>query len=128
MEQGNQIGQLRGAALLIVVGIIAGAFGAHTLKELLDADRLEAFGTASRYATMMGAAILAAVATGKSDGMPFVQTGTWLFSGSIFMLVLGGAAGWNWMGWFGPLTPVGGALMIVGWLWWLVKLSAKGAN
>ena len=128
MEQGNRIGQLRGAALLIVVGITAGAFGAHALKDALDADRLEAFGTASRYATMMGAAILAAVATGRSDGMPLVQTGTWLFSGSIFTLVLGGSAGWNWVGWLGPVTPLGGALMIVGWLWWLVKLSAKGAN
>ena len=114
--------------MLIVVGITAGAFGAHTLKDALDADRLEAFGTASRYTTMMGAAILAAVATGRSDGMPLVQTGTWLFSGSIFTLVLGGSAGWNWVGWLWPVTPLGGALMIVGWLWWLVKLSAKGAN
>ncbi len=123
MEQEKQIGQLRGAGILIVVGIISGAFGAHALGGLLDAPRGVAYETASRYALVMGVAILAANATGRTRGIKLVQVGAWLFSGSIFILVFGGAFGWGWTSVMGPVTPLGGTLMIAGWVWWCIHLQ-----
>ena len=46
--------------------------------------------------------------------------GTLLFSGSIYVLVLGGP------GWLGPVTPIGGMLFIVGWLLWLPLYRVQG--
>jgi len=66
----------------------------------------------------MGCAILGASAHKNSDGLGWVSLGTAMFSFSIFGLILvkvwGGSAAI-----LGPVTPIGGALMIGGWLRWM---------
>lgn len=102
----------------LILGVLSGAFGAHAVKDTLDADGIRAFETASRYLLFMGSSVLAASALGRKKGLGWVCWGTALFSGSIFLLLALKSAGLSYR-WLGPVTPVGGTLLIVGWLRWL---------
>lgn len=109
------------AGCLIVAGIVSSAFGAHAAKEVLEPEGLDAFQTAARYLLFMGVAVLAACASGRERGLGWVEFGVVLFSGSIFSLLYLQHMGWP-SALLGPLTPVGGALMIGGWVWWVRAL------
>lgn len=101
-----------GAAL----AVIAGAFGAHGLASRLDAQALALWETASRY-LMYGALALIQVglfarAGGKVGGAGWcLLVGTLIFSGTVFALALGSPR------FLGAITPIGGSLLIVGFLW-----------
>lgn len=112
------------AGLFLAVGVVTGALGAHAMERVLDADGVGAFVTASHYLLFMGAALLGALATGREVGLRWVVWGTVLFSGSIFGLLLGKAAGFP-MPFLGPVTPVGGGLMIAGWVRWTWGLFGR---
>lgn len=106
-------------AIFIVIGIILGAFGAHALKERLDAEQLLSFETGVRYLIYHGIALLIlGLSADKILGLtwPFrlLVTGTILFSGSIFLLAMQGIMGIT-LKFLGPVTPIGGVLMITGW-------------
>ena len=99
-----------------MVGVIAGAFGAHGLKGRISGGMLETFEVAVRY-QMYHALGLIAVAWAISQwnsqfiylaGWSFV-IGTCIFSGSLYILSLTGIR------WFGAITPIGGLVLIVGW-------------
>ena len=47
---------------------------------------------------------------GRGPGWLFVSGGA-VFAGTLYLMALGAPR------WFGAITPVGGALMIAGWLW-----------
>lgn len=105
------------AALNMVVGVGAGAFGAHGLKRVLSADMLAAWQTAVTYHLIHGLAILAisiAVPRMASSTMPLAGwmmfAGIVLFSGSLYALALTGQR------WLGPVTPLGGVAFMAGWL------------
>lgn len=112
------------AGLFLAVGVVIGALGAHAMERVLDADGVGAFVTASHYLLFMGAALLGALATGREVGLRWVVWGTVLFSGSIFGLLLGKAAGFP-MPFLGPVTPIGGGLMIAGWVRWTWGLFGR---
>ena len=114
------------AAVLLIVGITTGAFGAHALEGVLDVKGEESWATAAHYALIMGSATLAATATGRTRGIGWVQSGAALFSGSIFLLICARLNGWPIQAWVGPVTPIGGLLMIVGWILWLKALRRPG--
>ena len=109
------------AGLLLIAGIVSGAFGAHAMKAVLDPDGLDAFATASRYLLFMGGAIIGAAAAGRNAGLGWVEFGTLLFSGSIFLLLFLKHQGWPYA-LLGPVTPIGGTLMIAGWGHWVWSL------
>lgn len=101
-------------AFLGTIGVVMGAFGSHLLEDYLEPDRLDAFHTAVRY-QMIHALLLVAVGLAGTD-LPGALVGLFvggvvLFSGSIYGLVL---SGW-WV--LGPVTPLGGTLLIVAWGW-----------
>ena len=104
------------AAVLGAAAVAAGAFGAHGLAERVEPHRLEAWRSASLYALLHAAAILALglfeASTGRSVRLPaaLMGAGAAVFAGSIFGLVL-----WEWR-FLGPITPLGGLAMIAGWL------------
>jgi uncharacterized membrane protein YgdD (TMEM256/DUF423 family) len=99
-----------------------GAFAAHALRDTLDAHSLELWRTAVQYQFVHALALIG-VAIAADDhpslaarfaGSAFL-IGILLFSGSLYVLALGGPHG------FGLLAPVGGTALIAGWaaLAWL---------
>ncbi len=106
-----------GAALSGAVVVMAGAFGAHALEESLAPRLVAAFGTGVRYQAWHTLALLAVLAwrsslplTGQRLAMGLWAAGIVLFSGSLYAMALTGIGG------LGMITPVGGVLMIAGWL------------
>jgi uncharacterized membrane protein YgdD (TMEM256/DUF423 family) len=103
-------------ALSALLGVAAGAFGAHSLRERLSTDMLAIFETGARY-QMYHAFALIAVAWAltrwpggllMTSGWLFVL-GTLLFSGSLYLLSLTGVR------WLGAITPLGGVAFLAGW-------------
>lgn len=114
-------------SILSAAGIAAGAFGAHGLKGRLTPEDLDIFDTASRY---LGAQSLGLIAISlcmsrlESSILKYAAmallAGTLIFSGTLYALVATG------MRWLGAITPIGGILMIVGWL--LAAFACARAN
>jgi uncharacterized membrane protein YgdD (TMEM256/DUF423 family) len=112
---------LSGCALGFLA-VAAGAFGAHALRARLTPEMLAVFETAVRYqlvhAVLLVAAGLYVRGTRRSLGPApvLIALGTTIFSGSLYVLALGGARG------FGAVTPIGGLLLLAGWLTLGLKL------
>ena len=106
---------LRAGALLGALGIAAGAFGAHGLSDHLDAKDLDTFEVAVRYQLVHALALcaIAALPIGTRRAVlaaTLMLIGTLIFCGTLYVLVLTG------MRWLGAVTPIGGVLMIAGWV------------
>lgn len=99
-------------ALLAGLGVALGAFGAHALDGVVTEARLDTFETAVRYQLVHGLGLLAAAALGGRAlrAAPWLLAGSFVFSGSLYALVATDAS------WLGAVAPLGGALMIAGWL------------
>ncbi|MBI4243206.1 MAG: DUF423 domain-containing protein [Planctomycetes bacterium] len=103
-------------AISAALGVIAGAFGGHTLKNKLAPEMLSVFDVAVRYHLIHSLALLAVSwACTKWPGT-FVNIsgylficGIILFSGSLYTLSISGIK------WIGAITPVGGISFITGW-------------
>eukprot|EP00658_Telonema_sp_P-2_P025399 TRINITY_DN20226_c0_g1_i7.p3 TRINITY_DN20226_c0_g1~~TRINITY_DN20226_c0_g1_i7.p3 ORF type:complete len:129 (-),score=18.13 TRINITY_DN20226_c0_g1_i7:284-670(-) len=99
-------------------GVTLGAFGAHALKESLVArGSTKTWETAVQYHLLHSVAMLglAAIRTNQDSAALRGSTLSWtlgvgLFSGSLYGLALGGPR------WLGPITPLGGLLLIAGWV------------
>lgn len=104
-------------ALFGASGVMLGAFGAHGLRAVLDARALAVWETAVLYQLIHALALLlvgllARVAPEAGLRLPGAAfgVGILLFSGSLYVLALGGPT------LLGPVTPLGGVCFIVGWL------------
>ena len=106
------------------LSVAFGAFGAHALKPfLLGRNRLETFELAVEYQFYHALAMLLTGALMhhfdsfklKYAGI-FFLLGILLFSGSLYGLCFSG------LGMLGPLTPIGGVLLLVGWSFLIVGL------
>ncbi len=105
------------AALNGAMSVAAGAFGAHGLRDKLEARHLEIFETGARYQmyhalAMLAVAWLASRTTGSAvsaSGYCFLF-GTIIFSGSLYALAVTG------INKLGMVTPIGGLLLIAGWM------------
>lgn len=108
------------AGVLGLLGVGIGALGAHGLRPtLLERGTLMAFETGARYHLYHALAIFVAAVwlRGATSGTELCAkwavrlwaAGIVLFSGSLYWLALGGPR------WLGPVTPVGGILLLVGW-------------
>src|SRR3954467_1136588 len=112
---------LLAGALLAASGLLLGAFGTHGLRAMLSPEALGWWQTAVQYQMWQAIGLVAIGAapiarTRWSAGM--LAAGTIIFSGSLFLMALSGAR------WLGAVTPVGGVLMIAGWIclaWSLVR-------
>lgn len=109
-------------ATLCGLAVALGAFGAHSLKQILSPLFLEVFETAVRYQMYHGLALLITgiLAEGYSNkwvriaGNCFLA-GAILFSGSLYVLSLAQAGPGSSLRMIGALTPVGGLFFISGW-------------
>lgn len=103
------------AAVYGGLAVVAGAFGAHGLRARLDPSQLSAWNTAAQYQLIHSLVLLALglfhSQTGRSVTLQasLFAVGILFFSGSIYLLTL------TPMRWLGPITPLGGLLMIGGW-------------
>lgn len=122
----------RAGTLLGLTAVMIGAFGAHGLKEHLTPEQLTSFETGVRYQFYHALALLflfVLMYKRKNNlinysGYLFIA-GTILFSGSIYLLGLRNVMGFS-ASWLGPITPIGGSLLIIGWL--LLFLSSFRDN
>ena len=115
-----------------IISIILGAFGAHALKKVLSVEQLSSFEVGVRY-LMYHALFLLFVGTTtmllpeqKSIILYLTLFGIILFSGSIFLLSSSGVTGINFK-FLGPLTPLGGLLLIGSWGIFFYYLIVKKA-
>lgn len=118
------------SVLLILTAIILGAFGAHALEKLVSPEKLSSYETGVRYQVYTGIALLAIglqadrFAFSLKGFMLLQLIGVLFFSGSIYLLSLQEPLGMS-LKFLGPVTPLGGSLMIAGWVVILVQLLRK---
>ena len=109
-----QLGQL--GALGCALGVASGAFGAHALEKILDADAIEWWQIGTTYLWYNALGILALGAYEKRSQSAdravwyLVAPGILLFSGSLYLYAFTGFRT------FGMITPIGGALLLIGWV------------
>ncbi len=113
---------LRIGAILMALGVIFGAFGAHGLKEIVSPEKLGVFETATRYQIYHSLAILLIgilLYFRKTSLMPIAG---WLFlggiacfSGSLYLLTIADVVALP-TNLIGPITPIGGLLFVAGWI------------
>lgn len=109
------------AAVYGATGVMGGAFGAHALRTRLGPDLLAVWHTAVEYQmfhalALLGVGILMEVRPlpGQGVAAACLALGVLVFSGSLYLLVLSGVRA------LGVVTPVGGVLLIAGWIALLV--------
>ncbi|WP_407518443.1 DUF423 domain-containing protein [Elizabethkingia anophelis] len=116
-----------------MLSVILGAFGAHAFKKILSVERLESFEVGVKY-QMYAALYLLIIGfflkfdTGieKSIGWLMIA-GTFLFSVSIYFLSFQEV--WNTnLKFLGPITPLGGLLMILSWLMLMIIIFKSKFN
>jgi uncharacterized membrane protein YgdD (TMEM256/DUF423 family) len=104
---------LLAGALLAASGVAFGAFGAHALRDVLGPAEAGWWQTAVQYQMWHAIALvaLAAIPAARlAAPAALLGAGTLVFSGSLYLMALTGARQ------LGMVTPVGGLLMIIGWL------------
>lgn len=102
-------------AVLGLLGVAAGAFGAHALRGSVSARDLEIWQTGAHY-QQLHAVLLVAVGLGarvESRALAVASTlltlGVLVFSGTLYAMVLGGPRA------LGAVTPLGGLSLMAGW-------------
>lgn len=100
-----------------LLAVALGAFGAHGLKAVLDADLLRIFEKGVRYQAIHSLALLATGLLLREAPLPSLRgaaiaftLGILLFSGSLYLLALTGTHS------LGMITPLGGLSFLAGWL------------
>lgn len=108
------------ASLYGFLAIILGAFGAHALKKKLNTEQLQSFETGVKY-QMYHAIVLLILGyqLDISDALDMLIIylliiGTFLFSFSIYGLVISSSKNKK-LKFLGPVTPLGGLLLVIGW-------------
>ena len=108
------------ASLFGFTAVACGAFGAHGLKDVLDAYGHEVYHKAFFYHLTHALGIILIVLVAKVKLVPkstahkillLFLVGILLFSGSLYTLALTGIK------WLGAITPFGGIAFIIAWLW-----------
>ena len=115
-------------AFLAALAVIFGAFGAHGLKNKVSPDDLIIFETGIKYHMYHALGLILIGILGFHYNSDIIQLpavlisiGLLIFSGSLYILVLSG------LRWLGAITPIGGVLLIAGWLMLALKIrSASG--
>ena len=105
-------------ALLMLVAVALGAFGAHALKARMAPDLLDVWHTAVQYQAwhalgMIGVGLYLQqrpAARGMGVAALLFVAGIVLFSGSLYALALSGTKA------IGAITPLGGVAFLGGWI------------
>lgn len=126
---------LRIATLTGALAVILGAFGAHKLKTIVAPEIVSTFQTGVTYQFYHALALLAVGILFKRyknkwidwAGRLFVL-GIILFSGSLYLLTALQATKKVGLEGFGIITPVGGVLLVAGWLCFFLAIPSDRKN
>lgn len=120
------------AGIILLIAVILGAMGAHYLKETLSypVEKIESWKTGVQYQLIHGLALTTLVliqqvfkAINLKKAILFIKIGIILFSGSIYFLTLNYSLKIELLPKIlGPLTPLGGLCLIIGWLLFIIAL------
>jgi len=109
-------------ALSAFISVAAGAFGAHALKQVLDADMLAVYHTAVDYQFFHSIGLIVIGTLHKISPRHYHSYAAWImlagiiiFSGSLYVLSTTGIK------WLGMITPIGGVCFLAAWL--IIALS-----
>lgn len=108
------------AAILAIIAIVLGAFGAHKLKELLPEQSLNSFETGVRYQMyhvflLLFLGVFSQISVSiKKKVYRLTMVGVLFFSGSIYVLSTSSITSID-ISAIGIITPIGGVLLIVAW-------------
>ena len=122
---------IKTAILFCLSAVILGAFGAHALKEVLSESQLSSFQTGIRYQFFHGLAILILSINMNyfndrlSSIIKIMSAGIILFSFSIYLLNIQYLVGFS-MSFLGPITPIGGLLLITSWILLFFSIKKQG--
>ncbi len=115
---------LRIAAILGFLAVALGAFGAHSLRPLLDRNQTSEIWQKAVFYHFIHAVMLFVLA-GRT---PFRRcpwlcflAGILIFSGSLYSLALTN------LRWLGAITPIGGVSFLAGWLWLAIAPLSRSA-
>lgn len=114
-------------AVFGVLGIILGAFAAHGLEKLVDAEAVKTFETGVRYQIYHAFFLLILGGTSfvnlkhKRIVLYFVILGVIFFSGSIYGLATNELSSFDFKT-IAMVTPIGGLLLILGWIVMLIGI------
>lgn len=104
-------------ALGAMLAVVAGAFGAHGLKQILSEDMLAVFHTAAEYQMYHSLGLIVIGTLNKVSPRHCHSPAAWtmlagiiIFSGSLYILSMGGIK------WLGMITPIGGVCFIAAWM------------
>lgn len=106
-------------AVMMGLGVVLGAFGAHGLRDRLDAYSMSVYEKAVFYHFIhaLGILLIALLArtgaitiAGQSRAAWLLLIGILIFSGSLYALAISGVR------MLGAITPIGGVAFILGWL------------
>ena len=121
---------LLAAAFLGITAIILGAFGAQALKKVLSVEQLQSFEVGVRYQMYHALFLLFigvfAFLNEKERLLIFWLTifGVLFFSGSIYLLATNGITNLKTK-FLGPVTPIGGLLLISAWGYLFYAIFSK---
>ena len=110
------------ASMFGILAVILGAFGAHTMKNLLDPADLVVWKTAVEYQFYHTFALLflSTFSRFRSRAINFASwfftLGIFLFSGSLYLIAAKDLLNINQLSVIGPITPIGGLFFILGWI------------
>jgi uncharacterized membrane protein YgdD (TMEM256/DUF423 family) len=122
-------GLLKTGAILSMLAVALGAFGAHGLKKIVPPEQVNVFDTGVRYQIYHSLAILiVGILAEKFSSKNIVRagysflTGIILFSGSLYLLTFFKAQGVVGLSGIGIITPIGGVVFILGWIFLVLGL------
>ena len=102
------------AAILLALAVMLGAFGAHGLKDRLDAYSMDVYQKAVFYHFIHALGMLVVSLSARTQNLVWVNllllAGILIFSGSLYLLAITGVRT------LGAITPLGGVSFIAAWL------------
>jgi uncharacterized membrane protein YgdD (TMEM256/DUF423 family) len=118
--------------VLAALAVVLGAFGAHGLKKLVDAETVNTYQTGVQYQMYHALALIALGILADRISNSFINyagflfiAGIVFFSGSLYLLSSFKAMNKTVPAFVFPLTPIGGLFFILGWAMLLIALLKK---
>jgi len=114
---------IRLAGIFGAIAVILGAFGAHSLADLINAKQLSSYRTGSMYHFYHSLLLLLIGIIYKLRPSKILRWSAWTcilgiicFSGSLYILACRDLIGLENTSIVGPITPIGGLFFLAAWI------------